>query len=177
MNLPSQAAAIRSFALHACLLEHWLVFEAMEVDMARQFGGGHPPRPLHPLFVGLGGALLMAALFTDSMYFSNALMQWANFSAWLITGGLVLALIAALVLVLDYMLGRAGPISWPDFGLLAVAAILSIVNVFIHTRDGWTSVVPSGITVSALVTILLLVAGLRGWCVTGLKAPTRGENA
>ena len=145
--------------------------------MARQFGGGHLRRPLHPLFVGLGGALLMAALFTDSMYFSNALMQWANFSAWLITGGLVLALIAALVLVLDYMLGRAGPISWPDFGLLTVAAILSIVNVFIHTRDGWTSVVPSGITVSALVTILLLVAGLRGWCVTGLKAPTRGENA
>ena len=119
----------------------------------------------------------MAALFTDSMYFSNALMQWANFSVWLITGGLVLALIAALVLVLDFVLGRAGPISWPDFGLLAVAAILSIVNVFIHTRDGWTSVVPSGIAVSAIVTILLLVAGLRGWCVTGLKAFARGENA
>lgn len=145
--------------------------------MARQIGGGRTPRPLHPLFVGLGGALLMAALFTDSMYFSNALMQWANFSAWLITGGLVLALIAALVLVLDLVLGRTGPISWPDFGLLAVAAILSIVNVFIHTRDGWRSVVPSGITVSGIVAILLLVAGLRGWCVTGLKMPAQGDNA
>ncbi|MDQ0445323.1 putative membrane protein [Methylobacterium persicinum] len=119
----------------------------------------------------------MAALFTDSMYLSNALIQWANFSAWLITGGLVLALIAALVLVLDFLLGRAGTISWPDFGLLAVAAILSIVNVFIHTRDGWTSVVPSGITVSAIVAILLLIAGLRGWCATGLKMPARGDNA
>jgi uncharacterized membrane protein len=177
MNLPSQAASIRSFALHACSMEFWLVFEAMEVEMAKLVGRHRTPRPLHPLFVGLGGALLMAALFTDSMYFSNALMQWANFSAWLITGGLVLALIGALVLVLDYMLGRAGPISWPDFGLLALAAILSIVNVFIHTRDGWTSVVPSGITVSALVTILLLIAGLRGWCVTGVKAPARGDNA
>lgn len=145
--------------------------------MARQISGGRTPRPLHPLFVGLGGALLMAALFTDSMYVSNALIQWANFSAWLITGGLVLALIAALVLVLDFVLGRAGPISWPDFGLLAAAAILSILNAFIHTRDGWTSVVPSGITVSAVVAILLLVVGLRGWCVTGLKAPARGENA
>jgi uncharacterized membrane protein len=145
--------------------------------MARQIGGGRTPRPLHPLFVGLGGALLMAALFTDYMYFSNALMQWANFSAWLITGGLVLALIAALVLVLDLVLGRAGPIIWPDFGLLAVVAILSIVNVFIHTRDGWRSVVPSGITVSAIVAILLLVAGLRGWCVTGLKMPAQGDNA
>lgn len=145
--------------------------------MTRQIGVGRTLRPLHPLFVGLGGALLIAALFTDSMYFSNALVQWANFSAWLITGGLVLALLAALVLVLDFVLGRAGPISWPDFGLLAAAAILSIVNVFIHTRDGWTSVVPSGITVSAIVAILLLVAGLRGWCVTGLKASARGENA
>ncbi|GLS43117.1 DUF2231 domain-containing protein [Methylobacterium brachythecii] len=145
--------------------------------MARQIGEGRTPRPLHSFFVGLGGALLMAALFTDYMYFSNALVQWANFSAWLITGGLVLALIAAIVLVLDFVLGRAGPMRWPDFGLLAVAALLSIVNVFIHTRDGWTSVVPSGITVSAIVAILLLVAGLRGWCVTGLKAPARGENA
>ncbi|WP_346733021.1 DUF2231 domain-containing protein [Methylobacterium sp. GC_Met_1] len=145
--------------------------------MARQIGGARTPRQLHPLFVGLSGALLMAALFTDSMYLSNALIQWANFSAWLITGGLVLALFAALVLVLDFVLGRAGPISWPDFGLLAVAAMLSIVNDFIHTRDGWTSVVPSGITVSAIVAILLLIAGLRGWCVTYLKTPARGENA
>ncbi|WP_313901897.1 DUF2231 domain-containing protein [Methylobacterium sp. J-030] len=145
--------------------------------MARQLDAGGAPRPLHPLFVGLGGAFLIAALFTDSMYFSNALMQWANFSAWLITGGLVLALIAALVLVLDFVLGRAGPISWSDFGLLTVAALLSIVNVFIHTRDGWTSVVPSGITVSAIVAILLLVAGLRGWCVTGPKMPAQGDNA
>ncbi|MCE4223109.1 hypothetical protein HCU64_05050 [Methylobacterium sp. C25] len=145
--------------------------------MARQIGEIRMRRPLHPFFVGLGGALLMAALVTDYMYSSNALMQWANFSAWLITGGLVLALIAAVVLVLDFILGRAGPISWPDFALLAVAAILSIVNVFIHTRDGWTSVVPSGITLSAIVTALLLVAGLRGWCVTGLKTAARGENA
>ena len=60
--------------------------------MARQLGAGHTPKPLHSFFVGLGGALLMAALFTDSMYLSNALIQWANFSAWLITGGLVLGL-------------------------------------------------------------------------------------
>lgn len=145
--------------------------------MARQIGEGRRPRPLHPFFVGLGGALLMAALFTDSMYVSNALMQWANFSAWLITGGLVLALIAAIALLLDVVLGRAGPISWLDFALLAAAAILSIANVFIHTRDAWTSVVPTGITLSAIVTILLLVAGLRGWCVTGIRTPARGESA
>ncbi|WP_454886804.1 DUF2231 domain-containing protein [Sphingomonas oryzagri] len=138
---------------------------------------GQVRRPFHPFFVGLGGALLMAALFTDYMYSSNSLMQWANFSAWLITGGLILALISAIVLILDFVLGRAGPIRWLDFGLLAAAAVLSIVNDFIHTRDGWTSVVPSGITISAIVTILLVVAGLRGWCVTAIRFAGRGDIA
>jgi uncharacterized membrane protein len=123
-------------------------------------------RPLHPFFVGVGGTLLMAALFTDWMYANNALMQWANFSAWLITGGLVLALVAVIALVIDLVIGHAGPIRRFDFVLVAVAALLSLVNVFVHTRDGWTSVVPDGITLSLIVTVLLLITGLRGWCVT-----------
>lgn len=134
------------------------------------------PRLLHPLFVGLGGALLIAALFTDYMYFSNSLMQWANFSAWLIAGGLVLALVAVIFLLIDFALGRAGPIRWLDFGLVGTAAILSLINVFVHTRDAWTSVVPTGITLSIIVTILLLAAGLRGWCVTTIRTPERGES-
>jgi uncharacterized membrane protein len=143
--------------------------------MATPTGPARIRRPFHPFFVGLGGALLMAALVTDFIYSSNSLMQWANFSAWLITGGLILALISAIVLIIDFALGRTGRIRWLDFGLLAVAAVLSIVNVFIHTRDAWTSVVPSGITISAIVTILLAVAGLRGWCVTTIRFTGRGD--
>lgn len=144
--------------------------------MARRGGTGHMLKPVHPFFIGLGGSLLMAALFTDYMYSSNSLMQWANFSAWLITGGLVLALISAIVLLIEFVLGRTGPIRWLDFGLVAAAAILSLVNVFVHTRDAWTSVVPTGITLSVIVTILLLVAGLRGWCVTTIRVVERGES-
>jgi uncharacterized membrane protein len=134
------------------------------------------PRLLHPFFVGVGGALLMAALFTDYMYYSNALIQWANFSAWLITGGLVFALIAVIFLLVDFALGNTGPISWLDFILVAVAAILSLFNVLVHTRDAWTSVVPTGITLSVIVTILLLVAGARGWTVTEERVAKRGGS-
>src|SRR3954453_18003760 len=116
----------------------------------------------HPFFISLGGTLLMAALFTDFMYSSNGLMQWSNFSAWLIAGGLVLALISATILLAEVALGRAGTIRWLDFILLAVAVVLSIVNVLVHTRDAWTSVVSTGITLSAIVAGLLLVAGIRG---------------
>jgi uncharacterized membrane protein len=128
---------------------------------------------LHPFFISLGGTLLTAALFTDYMYSSNALMQWSNFSAWLIAGGLVLALVAAIVLLIEIALGRAGAIRWPDFIVLAAAAILSIVNVLVHTRDAWTSVVPTGITLSLIVALLLIVAGVRGWTVTEVRVPVR----
>jgi uncharacterized membrane protein len=123
-------------------------------------------RLFHPFFISLGGTLLMAALFTDFMYSSNGLMQWSNFSGWLIVGGLVLALLSAIILLIEVIIGRAGRIHWPDFSLLAVAAVLSIVNALVHTRDAWTSVVPTGITLSAIVALLLLVAGIRGWTVT-----------
>ena len=134
---------------------------------------GSEAKLLHPFFISLGGTLLMAALFTDFMYSSNGLMQWSNFSAWLIVGGLVLALISAIVLLVEVALGRAGTIRWLDFILLAVAAVLSIVNVLVHTRDAWTSVVSTGIALSAIVTVLLLVAGIRGWTVTSPRAPMR----
>jgi uncharacterized membrane protein len=117
----------------------------------------------------------MAALFTDFMYSSNALMQWSNFSAWLIAGGLVLALVSAIVLLIEVALGRAGAIRWLDFALLAAAAIISIVNVLVHTRDAWTSVVPTGLTLSVIVAILLLIAGVRGWTVAAARVPA-GER-
>jgi uncharacterized membrane protein len=110
------------------------------------------------------------------MYTSNSLMQWANFSCWLIAGGLVLALLATVSLVFDFVLGRARRIRWLDFGLVGAAAILSLVNVFVHTRDAWTSVVPTGITLSIIVTVLLVAAGLRGWCVTAVEIAGRGEG-
>jgi uncharacterized membrane protein len=133
------------------------------------------PFLLHPPFVAAGAALLIAAFFTDYMYSTTSLMQWANFSAWLIAGGLVLALIAAIFLVIDIVLGRAGPLNRLEFIVLALVVILSIFNVLIHSRDAWTSVVPSGITISAICAVLLLVMSFRGWSVTAAKVRTGGR--
>jgi len=134
-------------------------------------------RALHPFFISLGGAFLIAAFFTDYMYSSNSLMQWANFSAWLITGGLVFALVSAVVLVIEVALGRAGPLRWLDFSLLAAAAVLSIINVLVHTRDAWTSVVPTGMLLSAIVAILLVIIGFRGWTVAAIPIANPGKGS
>src|SRR4051812_9987661 len=106
---------------------------------------GRTPILLHPGLVGAGAALLIAALVTDYMYYTTSLMQWANFSAWLIAGGLVLALIAAIALLIDFPLGTSRRISWGHFIVLTIVVVLSIVNVLVHSRDAWTSVVPQGL--------------------------------
>lgn len=135
------------------------------------------PSLLHPIFVGLGAALLIAAFATDLFYYSTALMQWANFSAWLIIAGLLLALLAALALLLDILRGRARRISWLHFLVFAVVALLSLFNALVHSRDAWTSVVPQGLLLSAIVTILLLVIGWRSWSVTAAGGPDRGARS
>src|SRR3954470_1289627 len=100
---------------------------------------------LHPCLVCFGSALLMGGLAADAMYYSSSLWQWANFAAWLIATGLVVALLATLALAIDFITGRAGRISWFRFIVVAAAALLSLVNIFVHSRDAWTSVVPQGI--------------------------------
>jgi uncharacterized membrane protein len=116
--------------------------------------------------VSVGGSLLIAAFASDLMYYQTSLMAWANSSAWLITAGLVLALLAAVALLTDVATGRAVTISWLDFVLLTGASLLSLVNVFVHSRDAWTSVVPEGIWLSAVVAILLVIEAFRGWTAT-----------
>lgn len=145
--------------------------------MARATASDQHRAPLHPGFVGAGSALLIAACGTDAMYCKTSLWQWANFSAWLIVAGLVLALVATIVLVIDFLSGRAGRIRWGPFLALAAAALLSLVNVFVHSRDAWTSVVPQGIGLSVVVTILLLAGALWGWRVTTLASIAPGDRA
>lgn len=131
---------------------------------------------LHPLFIAAGSTLLMAALATDIMYWNTSNWQWANSSAWLIAAGLVLALVATIVLIIDFLTSRAGRINWITFLLVAVAALLSLLNVFVHSRDAWTSVVPQGISLSAIVTILLLMAAATGWKVTTVRTTATGDR-
>ncbi len=126
--------------------------------------------PLHRGFIAAGSVLLMAALGTDVVYYMTALWQWANFSAWLITGGLIVTLMAVLLLPIDYATGRATRLNTVSFMLILVAALLSLLNAFVHSRDAWTSVVPQGLFLSALCALLLMVAGTRGWSLALSRA-------
>ena len=142
------------------------VFSAgyLEVErIDRTIVHGRPRGLLHRGFIGAAGVLQIAAFCTDYTYYKTALWQWANFSAWLITAGLIVTLVAVILLLIDFATGRAGRLNAGSFILVAAATLLSLVNAFVHSRDAWTSVVPQGILLSAVSSILLVIAGARGW--------------
>src|SRR5580693_184574 len=91
---------------------------------------GHRRTPflLHRGFIGAAAVLLMAAFITDYTYCATALWQWANFSAWLITAGLIVMLVAVLSLLIDFASGRAARLNTASFILVAASSLLSLVN-------------------------------------------------
>jgi uncharacterized membrane protein len=132
----------------------------------------HPDLSLHPRLIGPGASLLIAAFATDIAYAKTLLFQWSNFSIWLLSGGLLVGAFAAVALLLDFALHRITAISWPRFAGLVAAALLSLLNVFVHSRDGLTAVVPEGLALSAVVSAILVIVGWRGWSV-GVRHSSR----
>ena len=131
----------------------------------REFSIPLPLSPLHPRLIDLGAAFLIAAFVTDVAYAKSLLFQWENFSIWLITAGLLVAALAGLTLVLDIVLHRVTRIDWLRFSGFCAAALLSVLNALVHSRDAYTAVVPQGLALSALVCAILVVFGWRGWSV------------
>jgi len=125
----------------------------------------------HRLFIGAGASLLIAALGTDYAYYKTALWQWANFSAWLIAAGLLVMLVGVIVLLIEFVSARTARLDRGTLILVGLADLLSLINVFVHSRDAWTSVVPQGILCSAMSTILLLIAAARGWSLATSRTP------
>lgn len=111
-------------------------------------------------------AYFTAAFVTDLAYWQTAEVMWERFSVWLIAGGLVMAALVAVATVVDLASGRQKPAWFYALGY-ALAAVLSLLNVFVHSRDGYTAVVPTGLMLSAIVVaILALFTFGAGWSLT-----------
>jgi uncharacterized membrane protein len=112
-------------------------------------------------------AYFTAALVTDLAYWRTDEVMWERFSVWLIAGGLVMAALVAIAAVIDLAFGRQKP-AWLRALSYTAAVLLSLLNVFVHSRDGYTAVVPTGLTLSAIVVVirLLTFATSATWSLT-----------
>jgi uncharacterized membrane protein len=117
------------------------------------------PGRAHPILLVLASfpiACFTSALVTDIAYAQTANILWSDFSDWLLAlgmGGGVLAAIAGLV---DLIANRRRG-ALPVVAGSVVALALALLNNFVHSRDAWTSVVPTGLALSALTVLVVLV--------------------
>ena len=131
-------------------------------------------RTFHPMLVPFPVAYFTAALVTDLAYWRTAEVMWERFSVWLIAGGLVMAALVAITAVIDLAFARQKPV-WVPALIYLSAILLSLLNVFVHSRDGYTAVVPTGLTLSACVVVILLIYMVTGgWTLT---TPRRGARS
>ncbi len=104
---------------------------------------------------------LIGALATDVAYCLTADFPWVDFSDWLVSFGAAVGVVAFLVGLIELVV-RRGP-ARPRFLSLVidlVAWAVAVLDLLIHTRDGWTSVVPQGVALSALAVFILLISEL-----------------
>jgi uncharacterized membrane protein len=116
-------------------------------------------QPLHTLLVPIPIVCFVGVLLTDLTYWWSAEMMWANFSAWLVTIGVIFAYLVAVFGLIDFIRRRsirAQSPAWPQAIGNVVILILATLNMFIQSRDTWTSVVPWGLALSA-ATVLVLI--------------------
>jgi uncharacterized membrane protein len=110
----------------------------------------------------------MATFVTDIAYWKTATMMWADMSAWLLTVGLIVSVFACIAGLIDFLGDRRIRALQPAWihGLGNGFALgLAIINAFVHSRDAYTSVVPTGIMLSGSVVVILLVTSWNGWCM------------
>lgn len=114
---------------------------------------------LNPLPIGF----FAAALVFDIIYLYSQEIFWTQAASWLITFGLFLAVIPRLInLVQVWITGSFAQSSAVKihFWAYLIAVVLAIFNAFIHSRDAW-AVVPTGVILSALTVIVLVIANLQ----------------
>jgi uncharacterized membrane protein len=155
-------------------MKHIVVAETAFQPAAGQ-GSNHlaSVKPVHRILTPFPVAYFAAALVTDLAYWRTAEVMWERFSVWLIAGGLVMSGLVALAAVIDLAFSRQRPAWFRALGYM-IAVLLSLLNVLVHSRDGYTAVVPMGVTLSVIVVAILLVYSVTaGWTLTF----TRGERS
>ena len=102
----------------------------------------------------------VGALVFDAIYVKSGEALWVKAAAWLITIGLLSAVLPRLIdLVRVWFTGgeprAAGAMAGFWLNLLAIAA--AIMNAFVHSRDAY-GVMPEGLWLSCLTILLLVLA-------------------
>jgi uncharacterized membrane protein len=127
--------------------------------------GGHPIRAM---LVQFPIVCFVGAFVTDIVYWRSMSFIWETFSAWLLTAGLVGAGLVGLVDFVANRRIRQLRFAWIHVLGNALVIALSLVNVLVHSRDGYTAVVPTGIILSGVVVLIMVIKMITSWMGGGM---------
>ncbi|MBV1796713.1 DUF2231 domain-containing protein [Siccirubricoccus sp. G192] len=132
-------------------------------------GSLRPLHPLHAILLAFPLPLFLGALLSDLAYQASFHVQWANFSSWLIAGGLLVGAFALLWALVNLFRGRMARRGRPTiyFVVLLAMWVLGFVNALVHAKDAWATM-PEGLYLSVIVALLALVAAWIGY--SGFRA-------
>lgn len=99
------------------------------------------------------------ALASDLAYLQTSNLLWLHFAEWLLFAGIAGGVLAFLVAIVDFLVTRRRP-SWLAVLAVVVVLVLALANNFVHTADGWTAVMPMGVTLSALTVAGMFLAAI-----------------
>jgi len=128
----------------------------------------YPPAPgrsavanaIYGLLNPIPFGFFVAALIFDIVYAKTGTILWVKGAAWLITLGLLFAIIPRLVnLTQVWITSRrlSTGAAHVDFWLNVVAIVAAILNAFVHSRGAYATM-PAGVWLS-VVTVLLIAIG------------------
>ena len=123
---------------------------------------GHP---IHPMLVPFPIAFLVATFVSDLMFWRTGNPGWATASLWLLGAALIMAALAALAGLTDFIGEvriRQLSTAWLHMIGNVVAVLLSAVNWYLRFAGGEAAVLPTGILISLLVVLILVYTGWQG---------------
>jgi uncharacterized membrane protein len=119
-------------------------------------------RPIYALLASFSIACFVGAFVMDIVYWRSMSFMWVTFSVWLLAAGLVAAALAVIAGIIAFIVDRRvrmlGPTRTQVLTYVLVI-VLSLFNAFVHSRDGYTAVVPTGIILSGVVVLLVMITG------------------
>ena len=122
--------------------------------------------PIHPTIISFADACFIGTLLTDIAYWRTAEMMWADFSSWLVSAGIIVGWLAAVAGLADLRWHRYYGLPsrvWAYAIGNLIVLVIATLNMLVHTRDAWTSVVPWGLTLSVSTVVVLCFTTWIGW--------------
>ena len=123
--------------------------------------GGHP---IHPMLIPFPIVCFIGTFVTDLVYNSNNEQGWATASFWLLGVGLVMAALAAVTGLTDFLGDdRVRGLSDAVKHMLAnvTAVVLELVNFFLRLNNP-EFISSTGVYISGVVVLILLYSGWKG---------------